>query len=654
MNVPKKNFSVYKLPWYTPGLKKLKNLRNKFYKVYKSTNSDESKQMHEHYSREFAFLNKFLYKQYIINFESKINNNPKSFWKFIRSKQRCSDYPSAMFFGDINANTPEDQANLFANFFKSNFQVIDSNAVDQNLLNTVHSVIDLGLLQLTESEIESGLMNLKDSAKNDIDGFAPIFLKKCSFSLTFPLQYIFNYSLKEGMFLDCWKVSSITPIHKSGSRANISNYRPISKLANVSKIFEHLVFDRISAITYKFLSESQHGFMKNRSTISNLLVFTNFCLNSFETGSQVDTIYFDFCKAFDKVSHFILLLKLAKMGFHSSILKWLESYLANRQCFVSINNAKSNSYIASSGIPQGSVLGPLLFILFLNDIVSCFESSKCLIYADDIKIFLNVKNISNVNSLQMDINRLCSWCVSNHLPLNISKCFHISFGRRFNMLNSIYYINNQQLLNVDSILDLGVVFDNKLTFQLHIDFIMPKAYSMLAFVKRNSKEFTNPYTRKLLYVTFVRSKLEYGSIIWNPLYDVHSSRIERLQKKFLKFALVSVPFGSPLPTYEARCRLIHLETLKNRRSKCSVLFIYKLINGFIDCSSLLSLIGFNIPVRSLRYNAYFYIPFHRSNYSSFEPVLRSLKEFNNINKQCNLDFSYSLKTFCETLDLIYF
>lgn len=275
-------------------------------------------------------------------------------------------------------------------------------------------------------------------------------------------------------------------------------------------------------------------------------------------------------------------------------------------------------------------------------------------YADDLKLFVKISCLQDSMSLQEDINRLILWCELNKLSLNDSKCFYLAFGRRANMINSTYFINRVEVQKVSKILDLGIVFDAKLHFNLHIDYIMPRVYSVLAFVKRNCKEFINPYTRKLLYVTFVRSKLEYGAIIWNPYYAVHSNRIELLQKKFIKFALFSVNFCSPFPSYEARCRLIHLETLINRRSKCSILFLYKLICGLIDCPVLLNCIGINTPVRCLRHNEFFNIPTHRNNYSAFEPILRSLKEYNIINMKFDIDFSFSLYKFREILDLHYF
>ncbi|XP_075158177.1 uncharacterized protein LOC142231455 [Haematobia irritans] len=562
----KEKGTPYKLPWYTPGLKKLKHLRNKHYKVFSSSKSEEDQERYKFYSREFSFLNKFLYRQYIMNFESNINGNPKLFWQFIKAKKGRSDYPSSMFYGE-----------------RSNFEM-STHYSSSRLPITDAFYSNISMLNVSEDDVILGIKNLKESCKIDVEGLSAHFLKKC-------------------VFLDCWKTAFITPIHKDGSKADVRNYRPISKLCNISKLFENIV--------------------------------------SFECGYQVDVIYLDLCKAFDKVDHGILMYKLARIGFHPCLLQWIYSYLCNRYCFVYFDGCKSQAYVASSGVPQGSVLGPLLFVLFINDICSCFNNSKCLIYADDVKMFFNVSDVSSYRLLQEDIDRVACWVEDNRLPLNVLKCNYLPFTRKNSLINASYYINNVALQKVDRKIDLGIYFDPKLEFNSHVDYVLRKSYTTLAFIKRNCSEFSNPYTLKVLYSSFVRSKLEYASIVWNPVYNTHIDRLERLQKKFIKFALRNINFADPLPIYEARCRLIHLEALANRRAKSSVMFLYNLINGKIDCPLLLSKIAFNVPVRQLRCHDYFKIYLHRCNYACNEPLIRSLKEFNVLNSNCEIDsFEY--------------
>lgn len=644
---------VHRLPWYTPGLKKIKNLRNKFYKKYKSMNDGESKRLYDHYSREFSFLNKFLYKQYLLSFQYKIKHNPRSFWHYVQSKKTCSDYPSVMDFGDISANSTSDIVNLFSFYFKSNFEN-QIPVTNHKFLDLVESCVDFGFMQLDDEDIINGIMNIKQSQKLDMDQFSAFLLKNLHLSICTPLKMIFNKSLSEGTFIDNWKVSFVTPIFKSGRKSNICDYRPIAKLSNVSKIFEHIMFQKIYFTVKPFLSDCQHGFTHGRSTTTNLLAFSNFCLTSFEKGFQVDSIYLDFSKAFDKISHYILISKLSKMGFHSKSLQWISSYLSNRRCIVSIDGYNSVPYIVTSGVPQGSILGPLLFNLFINDISSCISYSRCLLYADDMKLFKCVTNMLDATLLQLDISAVVRWCSLNRMILNPDKTFYLCFTRLRCPIFMEFYVNGGRIQQVQEMLDLGVLFDSKLIFNSHVDYIIPKVYSVLAFIRRHSNEFDDPYIRKVLYTSFVRSKLEYAHMVWNPSTDIQINRIERVQKKFLKFALSSLNFIPPVPSYESRCRLICLPTLLNRRLHQSMIFLYKVISGIIDCSFLLSLIGFNAPCRDLRRFAFFNIPYHRTNYGMNEPILKSLREFNRICELHDVDFSYEINVFKRMLDLIYY
>lgn len=662
-NVPLLKPKIHKLPWYTKGLKKLKNLRNKHYKLFKSTDSLNHKQLYEHYLREFNFLNKFLYKQYIIGFENSIKENPKSFWNFIKSKRTSSEYPSKMFYNDKISNSSSETANLFAEFFCSNF-VLDAN-FDVVSNSTSSSCLNFGNLQLYEDDIFFGISKLKPAHKIDNDGISAFFIKNCANSLIVPLLQIFNTSLRQGVFVDKWKVTSITPVFKSGPKDNIANYRPISKLCNISKIFEHIVFEKIYFSVKSIISADQHGFVRGRSTATNLAIFSQYCLMNIELGFQIDTIYTDLSKAFDRLSHKILLYKLQLLGFHSTFLNWIKSYLLNRICFVSVDSDKSCPYIATSGVPQGSIIGPLLFLLFINDISTKVKWSKVLLYADDLKIFLKVKSLVDFLHLQEDLDVIGSWCCENLLDINISKCKHVCFSKSRNPILNSYSINNVGLNTVDEIMDLGVIFDNQFTFANHINYIIPKAYSLLAFIKRNCRDFSDLYTLKLVYTSLVRSKLEYGSLIWSPFYDNHIGRLERIQKKFIKFAFRFIQFFEPYPVYIDKCRFIHLETLENRRAHLLVMFLYKIICGIVDCPILLKTVNFKIPDLRLRRNDVFVVQAHRTNYASNEPIIRALNEFNRISntwalEDCDklshlkLDFSDSLSTFCNMLDLIYF
>lgn len=426
-------------------------------------------------------------------------------------------------------------------------------------------------------------------------------------------------------------------------------------MTNIAKIFEHIVYDKLFFQLKRYISLSQHGFVAGRSTTTNLAVFTNFCVSCFEKGFQVDSIYLDFAKAFDRVPHELLLLKLSRIGFHSSMLNWFRFYLTGRYAAVSVDGVYSNFFTPTSGIPQGSILGPLLFNIFINDISHCFKNSQHLMYADDLKIFKSISSFRDISDLQEDLSRVVLWSDRNGLPFNIAKCFHMKYHRCLHTLHSQYNIKGHIISSVDEILDLGVVFDYKLSFCSHLNFIIPKAYSLLAFIRRNSANLFDCSTKKVLFGSFVRSRLEYASFIWSPVADIHINRIEKIQIKFVKFALpflnVNVnqsPFVPTfsVPSYEDKCKFIFIKTLETRRTIFALNFLHGIICGVVDCPELLHLIKLYVPSRSLRVrDKFFYIDLHRTNYALNEPLTRVLRLFN---KYCNqLDISvnhYQFKT----------
>lgn len=648
-NIPfKKDKCSTSHPWYTKGLKKLKNRRNKLHRSFVATGCVETEQRYFLCQKEFNFLNKFLYKQYLLKIENDIKSNPKSFWTFIRSKTGKTVIPSSMVFGNLSSDKSDDIVNLFADYFKSNFNDMIINPASNptfsgNSYNS--SNINLGLILLSQEDIIQSINDVRNSFRADSDGLSAFLLKKCSESISFPLMIIFNNSLSKGIFADRWKHTFITPVFKSGRKEDVTCYRSISKLSVVSKIFEHAIYNKLYFATKSIIIPQQHGFRCGRSTISNLMVFTDYCISQFEARLQVDAVYTDMSKAFDKLSHEILLHKLRCLGIHSSFLNWFSSYLHNRTCIVKIEKHESLPYIQTSGVPQGSILGPLLFNIFINDIFLCFKHSKFLLYADDLKIFSKISCLNDVTKLQKDLNELNKWCANNNLNFNMSKCFHVSYFRIRNPIQTSYSIGGNSVKTVNEVDDLGIVFDSKFTFLPHLEKLIPKCYSSLAFIRRNCNDFSDPYTLKFLYTSYVRSKLEYGAMIWSPYTNEHISRIEKIQRRFIKFALPHLSNVEPLPSYEVCCMHLGMETLEDRRKIQSMLFVFDLVNGNIDCSDLLEKIPFNVPHRSLRHNEIFYEAFHRFNYILNSPLTRTFKYFNLLNLRHLVEFNISKSDF---------
>ena len=339
----------------------------------------------------------------------------------------------------------------------------------------------------------------------------------------------------------------------------------------VPKLFEAIIKSKILIKIKNLISPYQHGFMPGRSSSTNLVLFTNIVINAIEARYQVDTVFTDFSKAFDRVNLLILINKLSLLGFHSSMLSWIKSYLLIRWHFVRAGDCTSARFPAHSGVPQGSHLGPLLFLLMINDFPSLLSHSHVLLYADDLKLFHIIKSPCDCASLQEDIDILTDWCSSNGFGINIPKCSVMSFYRSKLPLVHNYSIGSHSLDRSLSFKDLGIMLDSKLNFHLHLDYVISKSNMMLGFLKRNTKDFKDIGTFNSLYFSLVRSLIEYGSVVWSPNYQSHVDRVERIQKSYSRFVLFKYGFRI-MPSYHTRCKLLGLESLVNRRqiSCCKV------------------------------------------------------------------------------------
>lgn len=275
---------------------------------------------------------------------------------------------------------------------------------------------------------------LKCSTNPGPDGIPAVVLKSCSSSLSKPLSTIFNRSLSSGCFPSAWKNSYIFPVFKKGAKGEVSNYRGIASLCATSKLFELIVLDFLKHHCLNYVSETQHGFMPKRSTTTNLVSYTSFIIKTIEARKQVDAIYTDFSAAFDKINHDVLLAKLERLGLAEPLLSWMRSYLVGRTMSVKIGNIISEHFAVPSGVPQGSHIGPFLFLLYLNDInlvLKCFKLS----YADDYKLYYVITCNEDARFLQLELDTFTNWCKTNNMSLNADKCSVITFTRKHSIIS---------------------------------------------------------------------------------------------------------------------------------------------------------------------------------------------------------------------------
>lgn len=616
--------------WFNTEIKHALKQKFHFFKKYRRT------QLVCHLNKFRALRSKckrLVHEAYLLHMEdveSSINQDSKHFWQFVNSRRNSTRIPGKMLVEGRIVESPHVIIESFADQFSGVFQPSGFfNGSDTIFSN--RSCININ--EITDMDVSEAINRLKNKATSGPDNIPSFLIKDCRNVFSEPLRIIMNLCLKTSFFPTKWKLSRVCPVFKTGDLSDISNYRPISLASNFSKIFESVLYKHLSSAT-NYLSNQQHGFINRRSTITNLACFSQFICDCVDSNGQVDVVYTDFAKAFDRLDHGLLLTKLSKAGLSGSLIGLMHSYLSDRRFFVAYNGFASTERAASSGVPQGSILGPLLFSIFIDDIL---ESINCqaLLFADDLKIFSNVSRIEDCAAIQQNLHMVYKWSVSNMLPLNISKCHVMSFTRKVKPLHFNYMIENSQLKRSESVKDLGVVFDSRMTFTSHIEGTIASTSRMLGFVLRSCKHFSRSSTMMRLYFAFIRSKLEYAGLIWSPIYQNHKNSLENIQRRFLKY-LWRTEFGHyperGFP-HEILLDTFGLTSLENRRNIQALKFLFDLVNNKITCPDLLHHLPICVPGRSTRFISTFYLPPARTNLRLRSPIFYMASTYNVICSQ---------------------
>ena len=637
--------------WYSSELREQIKVKQKFFKMYKCQKTLETKKQFFALRRSVKMLIKRDFRNYVINAEKALLTTPKHFWSYVKEKKGHSTVPNKIYFDTKFADNPKDIVNNFAKLFSSNFS---NTAVPLDFNNTFSCGSVYVKVNINEVSILKAIKKLKDSRVSGVDQVPSFLIKDCSAVFLEPLLHLFNLISNTACFPTLWKTAKIVPIFKSGDRAHGKNYRPISLLCNFSKLFESVLHSQIYFQIKSLLGNSQHGFTKGRSTLTNLTCMSQDIAQTLDRRSQLDVVYADLTKAFDRVNHQLLVNKLSTFGFSNKLTDLFESYLMDRRNHVVINGYMSDCYITLSGVPQGSTLGPLLFSMYIKDITECLYHSKILIYADDVKLYRQINNDADCLLLQDDVNNLIRSFIRHDLVPNKNKCKIVSFTHRQLIYEFDYHVDNHILEKCDTIKDLGVIYDSKFSFKEHIDYIVLSARKMLGFILRNCKEFSNTGSLKTLYHALVRSKLEYCSLAWHPYYNSQVLYLESVQRKFFKYLFYKEEGRWP----ERNCSndlllgRFNENTLFCRRIISAVVFLHNLINNRIDCSELVGLLNFNIPRFNSRYAITLYYDRTRTNIGKKAPLYVMGYYLNLIEKKIHIDiFHCSIRDLKEAIQI---
>ena len=391
---------------------------------------------------------------------------------------------------------------------------------------------EISQIQISEYEVEQRLNNLDTSKAYGPDGIPPRSLKECSKEISPSLCSIFNKSLATGRVPVEWKQANVIPIHKKDRVEPVTNYRPISLLSIVSKVLERSAFNSIYPFVHVLMNNAQHGFLQSRSCVTKLPGVLHDIGKNLDQNKQTDMLYLDFSKAFDPADHDILLYKLQRHGVNSSLLRRFESYLNDRWQRVVIEGATSTWSPVTSGVPQGSTLGPLLFLIFINDLPDNVSyGTNSALYADDSKLCREVTSISDCQSLQDDLTKPEKWSIDSRMKFNTGKCKVLTVTRKHKPFEFSYHLYGNELLVCKEEKDLGILVSSDLKWGPHIQKMVAKANRMLGLLKRTCLEITNVRVRRALFLTLVKSQLTYGSEVWCPSSTNLCKKIEGVQRR---------------------------------------------------------------------------------------------------------------------------
>ena len=508
-----------------------------------------------------------------------IKHNTRKFFAYLRCKKKSNPSVSRVMKpnGDLTTSpkeTAEVLVNSFASVFTQEFPLTEDCVLDSVISQQIVS------LEIFDVDVKRELLSLNISKSAGPDGIHPRILRTlaCNDNFVNAVASLFRSVVAAGRLPEVWKQAIVVAIHKKGPFRDANNYRPISLTCVLCKVFEKLLCKHLYNHVKKYISQSQHGFMVGKSCLSNLLESLECIINILESGDPVDIIYLDFQKAFDKVPHDRLLLKLRAYGISGQFYDLIRSFLSNRNMAVKVGDHLSSWVPVTSGVPQGSVLGPLLFLLFINDMPNATKF-KTLLFADDSKI---IGNANFPNTVQSDINSLIQWADTWQMSFNTTKCSVVHIGKG-NPVNN-YMMNNIDLNNSDSEKDLGVTLSSgESPWENHINDGIGKAKRNIAWLIRNvlsrKAEILVP-----LYKAFVRPHLEYCVQVWSPVAR-HGNwgtimSIESCQRDFTR-----VISGMGLLTYEERLEKLGLTTLLERRMRGDLIETYKIRTNQVNYGS---------------------------------------------------------------------
>ena len=566
----------HSLPWLNRDLKRSTRRKARYYKQAKKTGNWSK---YRNFQKECKNAFRKAEWNYVNNTIQKglDNKNSKPFWNYVKSKNQENMGISPLKKKGNLVTDSKSKANILVDQFQSVFCKTKGIANESKLKYAKNSIPSIETLKITDKGVLKLLLELNVSKAMGPDQIPNIVLRKCAHELVPAIAKMFQASVDSGSLPSDWRNANISPVFKKGDRHLAENYRPVSLTTVLCKLLEHIICGHLLKHLEKhsILTDRNHGFRSGYSTETQLLITMNDLLKLYDNKCQVDVAILDFSKAFDTVPHDKLLQKLENYGVRGNLLVWLSAFLKNRNMNVVVEGEHSVSVSVESGVPQGTVLGPLMFLCHINDLPDSVKSTVRL-FADDCLLYHPIRSDKEHLVLQNDLHELEKWADLWGMKFNAKKCYILSVRQK----STFFYELDQTILQqVNSNPYLGVTLSDDLTWETHINNICKKANSTLGFLKRNLRNCAQD-CRKLAYISLVRSSLEYGSIVWDPYYAKDINSLEKIQRHAARF--ITKDYASREDGCVTRMlQNLRLDTLQQRRQQARLIFIFKIIRGMV-------------------------------------------------------------------------
>ena len=537
-------------PWLIPALKESIKVKNKLYiNRNKGVNMNEQWSKYKTYRNRLNYLIRAAERQYYQDQISKHKSNLKKSWQIIKTIINKSKYRLSASEFKCNGKTITNRRQISEKFNKF-FVNVGSNLTKnipksrKDLMDYINHEINecFYVMPVTDEETAKIIASFKDSSAG-WDELKPVIMKNIKHCIAKPLTHICNLSFKTGVFTQQLKTANVVPIYKSGDEDIFSNYRPVSVLPVFSKLIERLMYNRLVMFVNNndLLYRYQFGFQKDKSTYIALLLLVDKITEALDKRECVVEIFLGFSKASDTVNHDILLQKPNLYGVKAIALTWFKDYLTNRIQYVTYNAIKSTKEYITCGVPQGSILGPLLFLLYVNDLAMVSNAFWSVLFADDTSLFISGKDAESMSvTINNDLSKIQKWLYCNKLSLNVSKTHMIFTARNKISTDLDIKINEVCIERVYETKFMGVLVESQLTWKQHIDYTCKKLSKCIGILSKTRKKLRRP-SLLTLYYSFAYPYLFCCNQVWGNNYPTVLNKLLLVQKKLVRMITCS-PF----------------------------------------------------------------------------------------------------------------